>query len=58
MDDIELMAKRLAADKQRPNQCECGHSKIAHDSGYCFCWFCDCNQFALDRERTGEINNA
>jgi hypothetical protein len=51
-DDIDeeqaLLNKRLAADKLRPNPCRCGHSQEAHDSGYAFCWFCDCKEYARD----------
>lgn len=45
--ELELMAKRREVDKQRPHQCACGHSKQAHDSGFSFCWFCDCDKWQL-----------
>jgi len=40
-----LDKQRREDDKDRPNQCQCGHSRAAHDSGYSFCWFCNCDTF-------------
>jgi len=54
-DQIQQLEKSLAMDKLRPDQCTCGHSKSAHDSGYAFCWFCRCNEFIdSGRERDHE----